>query len=527
MSEISAQQIKKLLENLDKLGPREQLDLLQSVEHYERIRRDTGARKDFLEYVTRVWPEFIPGAHHRIMADAFERVARGECTRLIINMAPRHTKSELTSWLLPSWFLGLFPTKKIIQASNTQDLASGFGRRVRNLINGDESPEFHEVFPSVELSKDSQAQNHWHTNHGGEYFAVGVNGRVTGKGGDIVIIDDPHSEQDAKQAERNPGIYDEVYNWYVTGPRQRLQPGAAIIVVMTRWSQRDLTGRLLSKQRDDESKVKDKWEVIELPAILDEGEPEERSMWPGFWDLETLQATRNELPIANWQAQYQQKPTSAAGAILKKEYWKKWEHPTPPACDFIIQSWDTAFTVQTRSDFSACTTWGVFKTEHPETGLTINNLILLDAFKGRWDFPTLKKKIKAEATGPRAPDTILVEAKGSGISLLQDLRMMGYPVEGNEVSRGTKAAPNDKIARANAIVGVFSSGYVWAPDRRFAERVIEECHAFPNGDNDDYVDSTTQAIKRFRDGGLIRTEDDWEEEENDRYNNFRRVAAYY
>lgn len=523
--EFTAAKLQRLIDNVHELDISEQLELLKEVEQADKVIVNAEARVDFLEYVKLVWPVFIPGYHHRIMADAFQRVAAGECRRLIINMAPRHTKSELTSWLLSSWFLGLFPTKKIIQASNTQDLASGFGRRVRNLVNGDDGPQYHEVFPDVSLSRDSQAQNHWHTNQGGEYFAVGVNGRVTGKGGDIVIIDDPHSEQEAKQAERNPEVFDEVYRWYVNGPRQRLQPDAAIIVVMTRWSMRDLTGRLLSKMKDDDTDVKDKWEVIELPAILDEYTENERAMWPEFWTLPTLQATRNELPVTNWQAQYQQRPTSAQGAIIKREYWKEWTGENPPPCDFIIESWDTAFTTDTRGDFSACTKWGVFKTRHPETEMEINNLILLDAFKGRWDFPTLKKKIRDEMHGPRKADVVLVEAQGSGISLIQELRMMGYPVEGNKIARGGRGRSNDKVARANAVVGIFSSGYVWAPPRRYSERVIEECHAFPYGDNDDFVDSTVQAVQRFRDGGLIRTEDDWDEEFEEEYR--PRKAAYY
>jgi len=537
------------LKHIDRLSGEDKEYVLGLLEKRERLQKIERARESFIDFVKLVWPDFIPGAHHYIMADAFERVARGECKRLIINMAPRHTKSELTSWLLPAWFLGRYPKKKIIQASNTEALAAGFGRRVRNLIAGEKAEDedgtpaigYEDIFPGVRLAKDSQAAAGWNTNKGGEYFAIGIRGKVTGKGGDIVIIDDPHSEQEARQAETSPEIFDDVYEWYTSGPRQRLQPGGAVIIVMTRWSKRDLTGQVLKKEATlEEGDFGDRWEVIEFPAILDENTPDERSLWPGFWKLEDLKATRAVLPVSKWKAQYQQNPTSEEGAIIKREQWRKWgsdketcpadhlmaawNNLEPPPCEFIMTSIDTALTKNQRADFSAFTTWGVFKTDDPQTGLPINNLILLDAWKERMEFPELKKQV-LRIYNDDMPDTILIENKGSGISLIQELRAMGVWVEDFSYGRGAKGVSNDKVARANMVSDIFASGYVWAPERRFAEECIEECAEFPYGDHDDFVDSVVQALLRFRTGNLIRTAND-EPEDMDAPRQYRARRFY-
>ena len=166
--------------------------------------------------------EFIVGKHHRIIAEKLEKIASGELKRLIINMPPRHTKSEFASYLLPAWFLGQFPQKKVIQTSHTAELAVGFGRKVRNLVSSD---AYKTIFPTVDLQSDSKAAGRWNTNAGGDYFAIGVGGAVTGKGADLLIIDDPHSEQDAM----NMSALERAYEWYTSGPRQRLQPGGKIV----------------------------------------------------------------------------------------------------------------------------------------------------------------------------------------------------------------------------------------------------------------------------------------------------------
>jgi len=462
------------------------------------------AQGNFMDYVTMMWPGFVHGRHHALMAKKFEDLASGKIKRVIINMPPRHTKSEFASYLLPSWYLGKFPKKKVIQCSNTAELAVGFGRKVRNLVG---SEAYAKVFPGVHLRQDSKAAGRWATNESGEYFAIGVGGTVTGKGADLLIIDDPHSEQEAAAAAHNADVYQKVYEWYTSGPRQRLQPGGTIVIVMTRWADGDLTGRVLKDSLEREKG--EQWDLIELPAILPSGKP----LWPEFWSLDELEALKEELPASKWNAQYQQKPTGEEGAIVKREWWKVWERDKPPACEFLIQSWDTAFTKNERSDYSACTTWGVFYINEDPNDV---NVILLDAFQERMEFPELKAKAQ-ELYHEWEPDAFIVEAKAAGSPLIFELRRMGISVSEFTPTRG-----NDKFVRLNSVTDLFKSGKVWAPDKRWAYEVIEQMASFPNASHDDLVDSSTQALIRFRQGGFLRLDTDEKDEPRS-----RRSYAYY
>ena len=503
---LSQQELLSVISRL----PADKKDAVKEIlsELNKRKTKDDAQTK-FLKYVKYVWTDFINGRHHRIMADAFERVAQGDLKRLIVNMPPRHTKSEFASYLLPSWFLGKYPNKKVIQTSHTAELATDFGRKVRNLVN---SSTYKEIFPDVSLQSDSKAAGRWNTSHGGTYFAIGVGGAVTGKGADLLIIDDPHSEQEAVLAEVNPDIYDKVYEWYSSGPRQRLKPGGAIVIVMTRWAKRDLTAQVIksSIQRGGEE-----WEVIEFPAILPSGKP----LWHEFWSLDELTALKEELPIHKWAAQYMQAPTGAEGAMVKKEWWKIWEGDRPPACDYIIQSWDTAYSKSTRADYSACVTLGIFKRDDEEDNSHENQIIILDAFKDRLEFPQLKLKA-LELYKEYEPDCCIIEAKAAGSPLIYELRSMGIPVQDFTPTRG-----NDKITRVNSITDFFASGVVWYPQTRWAEEVVEEYASFPSGEHDDLVDAMTQALMRFRQGGLVRLASDEPEDIN--YFKSARRAAYY
>ena len=496
--------VKARISSLPLQDQKEMLDLIMEL---EEAKEKEASRSDFLTFVKKMWPAFIGGRHHKVMADAFERVANGELKRLIINMPPRHTKSEFASFLFPAWFLGRYPEKKIIQTAHTAELAVGFGRKVRNLISQE---DFQSVFPGIELSSDSKAAGRWNTNKRGDYFAIGVGGAVTGKGADVLIIDDPHSEQEAALGAYNPEVYEKVYEWYTSGPRQRLQPGGAIIIVMTRWSTRDLTGKIIKSVTQKEGV--DDWEVIELPAIMPSGDP----LWPEFWPLDQLESPKAELPVAKWSAQYQQDPTSEEGALIKREWWREWEKDSPPPCEAIIQSWDTAFLKTQRADYSACTTWGVFYWPDDD-GKSQPNLILLDAYKEKLEFPDLKRAAY-DKYWEYEPDQMIVEAKAAGSPLIFELRAMGIPVTEFTPSRG-----QDKIARVNAVSDLFASGVIWCPATRWADEVIEECAALPTGDHDDLVDSTTQALLRFRQGGWIRsTMDEWDDEPS-----YRRPVEYY
>jgi len=496
---------KNVLSKVKNLSPVEKQELLVLLEELEQAKGREKCHEEFMSFVGEMWSAFIHGKHHEIMADAFERVAKGELKRLIINMPPRHTKSEFASYLLPAWFLGKFPDKKIIQTAHTAELAVGFGRKVRNLVN---SPDYKAIFPNVSLQSDSKAAGRWNTSQGGDYFAIGVGGAVTGKGADLLIIDDPHSEQEGASADIN--VFNRTYEWYTSGPRQRLQPNGAIVVVMTRWHNKDLTGQVV------DASIKrggaDQWEVIELPAIMPSGTP----LWAEFWKMEELQALKAELPNSKWMAQYQQDPTSEEGALVKRDWWQIWEGRNPPDCEFVIQSWDTAFMKNQRADFSACTTWGVFYLEDDD-GMLAPNLILLDAYQERLEFPELKK-MAMEKYRAYTPDAFIVEAKAAGMPLIFELRAMGIPVQEYTPSRG-----NDKISRVNAVSDLFASGVVWAPETRWAEETIEQFAGFPNMEHDDLVDSTTQALLRFRQGGFVSLHSD-EEEEPLEHN---RTANYY
>src|SRR6056300_156235 len=392
--------LKDASKKLDNFPIDKQKEILALVEELSEIQGKEKARKEFLPFVKMMWPSFIHGRHHEIMAEAFERVARGDLKRLIINMPPRHTKSEFASYLFPAWFLGMYPEKKVIQTAHTAELSVGFGRKVRNLI---QNEDFQNVFPGIELSTDSKAAGRWNTNKRGDYFAIGVGGAVTGKGADILIIDDPHSEQEATMGEYNPEVYNKVYEWYTSGPRQRLQPGGAIILVMTRWGKKDLTGRLLANQGSDV--MADQWEVVEFPAIL----PSDKPLWPEFWEKDALLSIKASLPVQKWNAQWQQTPTSSDSAIIKREWWQAWEKKEIPPVKYIIQSYDTAFSKKESADYSAITTWGIFE---PVDGYE-KAIILLDAMKGRYDFPDLKN-VALEQYQYWEPETVIVEAKASG-----------------------------------------------------------------------------------------------------------------
>ena len=479
------------MENVSKLESLDTNTLKLILKHKLEEKREK-TQGDFLSFVKTVWPEFVEGKHHKIYAEKLNRIANGELKRLIVNMPPRHTKSEFASHLFPAFFMGRHPKAKLIQTTHTGELAIRFGRKAKNLI---ESEEYNSVFPDVTLAADSKAAGRWESNHKGEYFAAGVGGAITGRGADLLIIDDPHSEQDAL----SPTVLESHYEWYTSGPRQRLQPGGAIVLVMTRWSIKDLTGKLLEAQAKDD--MADQWEVVEFPAIIND-----KPMWGNFWSMEGLQSVKASIPVSKWNAQWMQNPVAEEGALIKREWWQDWGKEDIPELQYVIQSYDTAFTAKTTSDFSAITTWGVFT---PEDG-NKPCVILLDAKRGRWNFPELKDKAKEEYKYWE-PELVLVEAKASGLPLTHELQKAGVPVINFTPSKG-----NDKHSRVNSVAPIFESGAVYAPvGRRWAEEVIEECAAFPFGDHDDYVDSMTQALMRYRQGYYVELKDDFMDEETE------------
>ena len=344
-------------------------EILALEEAKRRLAIRDKAQDDFMVFVNHVYEGFIEGKHHRKVAKQFEKLSKNRGSRIIVNMPPRHTKSEFASYLLPAWLIGKNPSLKIIQTTHTAELAVRFGRKVRNLM---EMEQYKEVFPDVNLKADSKAAGRWETSEGGEYYAAGVGGAITGRGADLLIIDDPHSEQDAL----SENALESAYEWYTSGPRQRLQPGGSIVVVMTRWSLKDLTGKLIRAQASDV--MSDQWDVVEFPAIL----PSDRVLWPEYWKKDELLKVKASLSSAKWNAQWQQNPTAQESAIIKRDWWNVWEKEQIPPVDYIMQSYDTAFSKKETADYSAITTWGVFQ---PEEG-GADHIILLDAQRGRWNF---------------------------------------------------------------------------------------------------------------------------------------------
>ena len=474
-------------------------ELLRLELRLAQITARDQATSSFLSFCRYVWPEMIVGAHHKKIAAAMDRIVSGECKRLMIAMPPRHGKSQMGSYLFPAYLMGKKPDSKLIVGSHTAELAQRFGRMIRNLV-ADE--RYKELFPDFLLSADSKAAGRWDTSHGGEAFFIGKGGAMTGRGGNVVILDDILDEQDALS---NTAM-ENTWEWYQSGPRQRLQPNGAIIVINTRWKTDDLSGRLLKLQGAIKS---DKWEILEFPAILPSGGP----LWPEYWKLEELEAVKHTIGLQKWNAQWQQTPTSSDSAIIKREWWQSWEKKEIPPVKYIIQSYDTAFSKKESADYSAITTWGVFE---PEEGGS-DNLILLDARRGRWNFPELKE-VAYEEHEYWEPDMVVVEAKATGTPLIDELRLRGIPALGFSPGKG-----RDKVTRMHMVAPLFEAGVVWAPnDKKFADEVIEEVVSFPNGDHDDFCDSMTLALMRFRQGGFVSLLG--EEEEHDEY---RRKREYY
>ena len=508
LSSLTKAELAALQKALPTMTVAEKIELMDMLDVREKRASLAAAHQSMLGFATAVYPGFKIGPHHRKLAKIFQDVLDGKKKRVIINIAPRMGKSEFSSYLFPAYFLGKYPNKKIIMGTHTAGLSEDFGRRVRNLI---DTEEYREIFPSTNVADDQKAAGKWSTSAGGQYYAAGVGGALAGRGADLFVIDDPHSEQDVKINSRL--AFDTAWSWFQTGPLQRLMPGGAIIVIMTRWSLLDLTGRLLDYQTKNPESIP--WEIVELPAILHEGTDNEKSLWPEQWSLGALKATKASIDPRYWNAQYMQQPTSDNSAVISRKMWRIWEPEDPPVCDYIIQSWDTAHEIKTNSDYSACTTWGVFYNEEERDAAQI---ILLDAFKDRMTFPELKQ-VALKHYKEWQPDAFIVEKKSAGAPLIQEFRAMGIPAWETNPSRG-----NDKMVRLNAIADLFASGMVWAPDTRWAREVIEEVAAFPVGEHDDFVDTTSQALMRFRQGGFISLDSD---EKDEPIIFKRRQHAYY
>lgn len=502
--QLSRQDMETLVRSLT---PAEMADMLAMMDELENRKHVEAAQDDFLAFIALIDKTYKFGTHLKRLGRLLMDVEIGAKDRVAVSMAPRFGKSQTISIYYPAWYLGRNPDHKVIVASHTADLAVTMARKVRNLM---QTAEYQAIFPGVRIAGDAKAAGKWSTNQGGEFYAIGVGGALAGRGGHLIVVDDPISEQAIKAGDM--GSLDTVYEWYRAGLRTRLMPGGRIVVLHTRWAQRDLIGRLVK----DASLAPDadQYEVFEFPAILNEGTPEQKSLWPEQWSLESLLRTKASMALWQWNAQYQQSPTAAESAIIKRDWIKWWPKEDPPQVEFIIQSWDTALTTKERSDWSVCQTWGVWENEADGS----SNLILLNCAKGKWEFPDLK----AEAHDQYAqwqPDSVIIEAKASGQPLIDEMRRSGIFVQDFSPGKG-----NDKIARLNAVADMFASGHVWFPETPWAQSVVEELLAFPVGEHDDQVDSLTLALRRARTGGLLRLSSDYEDNED--FQITRRKGAY-
>jgi len=513
MSEFTQEEVQQMLDNLDNFSEEEVIQIEKMVDELDNRHKNQAAYDDLIEFCKRMMPDFIVGKHHRILADMLMGLEDGSKDRACVNIPPRHGKSQLVSIFFPAWFLGRNPDKKVMMVSHTTDLAVDFGRKVRNLLG---LQDYKDIFPTVQLATDSKSAGRWNTNMGGEYYACGVGSALAGRGAHLLLVDDPHSEQDVING--NFSVFEKAYEWFTFGARTRLMPGGRVAIIQTRWHMDDLTGRVVKDMSHNDKS--DQYEVVEFPAIIEVKDKEseelvEKPLWPEFFDLAALERTKASMPLFQWNAQYQQQPTAEEAAIVKREWWQIWEKESPPMCEYIIMSLDSAAEKHNRADFTALTTWGVFFNEETNA----HNIILLNSIKERLEFPELKE-LAMEQYSMWDPDAFIVEKKSSGVALYQEMRRMGLVIQEYTPHRGS----GDKLARLNSVSDIIASELVWVPQTRWAEEVIEEIAGFPFMSNDDLVDSTIMALMRFRQGGFIRLPSD----EPDEIKYFsRRSVGYY
>jgi len=535
--QFSPDEIQLMLDNLDSYTEQEQEELHSIVEGIQEQAKIESAFKDLIEFCKAMQSDYQVGRHHRLLGDLLMEIEQGRAydeegtpmadtgkDRICVNIPPRHGKSQLVSIYFPAWFLGRNPDKKVMMVSHTTDLAVDFGRKVRNLIS---TPEYQKIFPTVKLAVDSKSAGRWNTSAGGEYYACGIGSSIAGRGAHLLLIDDPHSEQDVLSG--NFDVFDRAYEWFTYGARTRLMPGGRVAIVQTRWHLDDLTGRVVRDMAQNEQA--DQYEIVEFPAILEvtkettkkkkgkkvtETQVIEKPLWPEFFNLDALARTKASMPLFQWNAQYQQNPTAEEAALIKREWWKEWKEERPPECEYLIMSLDAAAETHNRADYTAITTWGVFKNEEENCYC----IILLNAVKKRVEFPELKK-LAQEEYDEWQPDAFIVEKKSNGTPLYQELRRTGMMVQEYTPHRGS----GDKTARLNSVADIVSSGLCWVPQTRWAEELVEEVAGFPFMPHDDLVDTTVMALMRFRQGGFISLPTD--EPEDQIFFKGHRGGGYY
>ena len=483
------------------------------------------SKDSFLHFIAMFAPTLVPdwlmGRHIHVIADKLQKVESGEIKRLMVFLPPRSSKSVICSKLFPAWYVGRHPQHEILTVSHSDQLASDFGRSVRDLVNYD---LFNTVFPDVQLRSDVRAAGKWKTNQGGTYYAAGVRSQIAGRGAHVAILDDVMSEEDSFSETGRRYVKE----WYPSGLRTRIMPNGSIVIINTRYHEDDLCGWLL--RQESQIELENKWEVIKIPAWVDEPSskllnlPVGSSYFPEWKPSEILKNDEEEIKASNgsryWESLYMQNPVPDTGGIIKKKWIQWWDYDEPPACDYIIQTYDTAFSTKTTADFSVIQTWGIF--EHMETDSTgrenwVSNLILLGNEKGRFDYPALRTKAQ-ELYDYHKPDVCIIEKKASGQSLIQDLRRAGLPVLDYIPDR-------DKTARVYAATPMMEAGRVWLPKgHEWSDDLYGEAITFPNARHDDQVDAMTMAIHYMKESWNLTHPDDPDYEEG--YERKKRVAYW-
>jgi len=502
----------------------------ETIQRSLRVIASRRANRDFLTYIRMMAPKVVDGfkmgRHIEVIAQKLQMVVDGKIKRLMVFLPPRSSKSVICSKLFPSWYIGRNPKHEIMTISHSDQLASDFGRSVRDIV---DMPEFTTVFNGVQLRQDVRASGKWMTNKNGSYYAAGVRSQIAGRGAHIAILDDAMSEEDAISSAGRKYIKE----WWPSGLRTRLMPNGSIIIINTRYHHDDLCGWLLRQEEKMDIPFSKRWDVIRIPAWLDRHSaklldlPEGSSYFPEWKPDEVLALDEQEIRATNgsryWESLYMQNPMPDEGGIIKKNWITWWEGHEPPRCDFIIQTYDTAFSTRTTADYSVIQTWGIFNNidtnELNGVETVTSNLILLGNMKGRYEYPELRR-IAAQEYRKHRPDICIVEKKASGQSLIQDMRKSGLPV--------LEYTPDkDKVSRVYSASPMFESRRVWLPkDRSWSNDLFDELIGFPYAQHDDQVDACIMAVHYVKESWrLLHPEDKkWLDDEDRRKT--KRVAYW-
>ena len=422
------------------------------------------ARDSLLAYTEYTLPSFESAKHHAQIAEALESVERGECKRLMIYAPPRHTKSELSSRRFPSWYLGRNPSKQIIATTYGHDFASDFGRDVRNIINSD---EYQRVF-DTRLRSDSQSANRWHTDKDGVYISTGVGGSITGRGAHIALIDDPFKNRDDADSEVHR---EKVWKWYTSTLYTRLMPGGAIILIMTRWHEDDLAGRLLEAQKHGG----DQWTVVNLQAIASEGTDNEQALWPEWYNIDYLKQVKSVVGARDWSALYQQNPTADEGTFFKREWFKRYNLGEQPTTN-KYQSTDFAVT-DDGGDYTELGIIGLCS----EMDLWVEDWWSGQTTSDIW-IDAMLDQIKEHSPLCSFGETGVIRRAVEPLFRMMGRQKRVYP----RIEWITRTG--DKASVARALQGMAANGKVHIPRTEWGDRLVEQLVAFPAGKHDDAVD---------------------------------------